>query len=90
MSTMKFVIQNYYTRMLYKNVIQNMIHNLTTFKKIKGTYMDTNIGYIYRYIYIIYVHDIQNHKTSFHILVTNFHNALIGQLMIHAKIKNSF
>ena len=41
MSTMKFVIQNCYTRMLYKNVIQNIIHNLTRFK--------VNIGYIYGY-----------------------------------------
>ena len=86
---MKFVIQNCYTRMLYKNVIQNKIHNLTTFKK--------NIGYIYGYkywihisIYVIYVYDIQNHKTSFHILVTNFYNGLIGQLTIHAKTKHSF
>ena len=85
MSTMKFVIQNCYTRMLYKNVIQNIIHNPTTFK--------VNIGYIYGYKYcidiskalnivykyIINLYDIQNHKTSFHILVTNFYNALMGQ-----------
>ena len=32
MSTMKSVIQNCYTRMLYKNAIQNIIHNLARLK----------------------------------------------------------